>query len=488
MASTSEATFRAAAPDYASTRRLDELRATDFVRLDAEGLVYLDYTGSGLYAVRQVADHAAWLTGGVFGNPHSANAPSSASTALVERTRRDVLEWFGAPAEDYTAIFTANASAALKLVGESFPFSPDRRLLLASDNHNSVNGIREFAAGCGAVVDYAPLRVPDLRLDLPTLEDLLHQGQPGARGLFAFPAQSNFSGVKHPLELVMKAQALGWDVLLDAAAFAPANRLNLAETPADFACVSFYKMFGYPTGVGCLLARREALARLRRPWFGGGTVNFASVQGRAHLLAGGEAGFEDGTLNYLSIPAVSTGLALLREVGVDTIATRVHELTAWMLQRMLALAHGNGRHMVRVYGPTSMAMRGGTVTFNLYDPDGHLLDYRRVEELATAAGIALRTGCFCNPGAGEAAEGLTAEDVAAGLAEGAMTLPRFMKVIQHRGGKSAGAIRASLGLVSTISDVERFVAFVAGFRDQSRLSIGDVAFDVDSCRVIRDGA
>ena len=488
MASTSEAAFRAASPGYASTCRLDELRATDFARLDTAGMVYLDYTGSGLYAVRQVTDHAAWLAGGVFGNPHSANAPSSASTAVVERTRRDVLEWFGAPPEDYTAIFTPNASAALKLVGESFPFSPDLRFLVASDNHNSVNGIREFAVRGGATVDYAPLTVPDLRLDLLHLDGLLQQGTPGRRGLFAFPAQSNFSGVKHPLELVGKAQALGWDVLLDAAAFAPTNRLNLAEVRADFACVSFYKMFGYPTGVGCLLARREALARLRRPWFAGGTVNFASVQGHAHLLAEGEAGFEDGTLNYLSIPAVSAGLALLREVGMETIATRVRVLTAWTLQQMLALVHGNGRHMVRVYGPTSVAMRGGTVTFNLYDPDGHLLDYRRVEELATAAGIALRTGCFCNPGPGEAAEGLTAEDVAAGLAEGAMTLPRFMKVIQHRGGKSAGAIRASLGLVSTFADVERFVAFVAGFRNQSRLSIGDVAFDVDSCRVIRDGA
>ena len=72
--------------------------------------------------------------------------------------------------------------------------------------------------------------------------------------------------------------------------------------------MSFYKMFGYPTGVGCLLVRDKAMARLRRPWFAGGTVNFATVQGRAHILAKLEAGFEDGTLNYLSIPAVAIGL------------------------------------------------------------------------------------------------------------------------------------------------------------------------------------
>lgn len=488
MSTPDRAAFEAAFPAYATTRRLDELRASDFARLDASGTVYLDYTGGGLYAIGQVTAHAAWLASGVFGNPHSANRPSSAATARVEATRREVLEWFGASPEVYTAIFTANASAAIKLVGEAYPFSPERPLLLSSDNHNSANGIRVFAAAKGAPVEHVPLTVPDLRLDPSTLASFLNEGTTSGRGLFVFPAQSNFSGVKHPLELVARVKSSGWDVLLDAAAYVPTNRLNLAETPADFVSVSFYKMFGYPTGVGCLIARRDALARLSRPWFAGGTVNFATVQGRVHVLAPGEAGFEDGTLNYLSIPAVSSGLALLRDVGMDTISTRVQSLAAWSLAALLALRHGNGRPMVRLYGPATTELRGGTITFNLYDPEGHLLDYRRVEELATTEGIALRTGCFCNPGAGEAAEGLTAEDVAAGLAEGAMTLPRFLQVIQHRGGKSAGAIRASLGLVSTFADVHRFVTFLESFRDQAHLAIGDVTFDIESCRVIRDGA
>ena len=145
--------------------------------------------------------------------------------------------------------------------------------------------------------------------------------------------------------------------------------------------------------------------------------------------------------------------------------------------------------MVRIYGPTKMSMRGGTVTFNFYDPEGHLVDYRRVEELASRERISLRTGCFCNPGAGEAAEGLTEQDMLAGLEQDVeMTLPRFLQVIQHRGGKSAGAIRVSLGLVSNFADVYRFVQFAAGFQDQTKLTIGEVTFDIDSCRIIRDGA
>jgi selenocysteine lyase/cysteine desulfurase len=487
---TAHAEFLDAYPEYARTSVIDTLRASDYGRLDAQGHIYLDYTGGSLYAESQIRDHAELLKQQVLGNPHSSSLCSVAATSLVEQARRHVLAYFNASPDDYTAVFTANATAALKLVGEAFPFAPGGRCVLTVDNHNSVNGIREFASARGASVDYAPLTMPDLGIDSTRLEALLQPAQAaGAANLLCFPAQSNFSGVRHPLEMVGWAQARGWTVLLDAAAFVPTSRLDLALVQPDFVSVSFYKMFGYPTGVGCLIGRNRALGMLKRPWFAGGTVNFATVQGRVHILAPREAGFEDGTLNYLSIPAVEIGLRHLEDIGIDAIHTRVRCLTAWLLGRLMALRHGNGRHMVRIYGPATTDGRGGTITMNFYDPDGHMLDYRRVEELATLQRISLRTGCFCNPGAGETAEGLTEDDMLAGLEGGEeMTLPRFFRIVQHRGGKSAGAIRVSLGLASNFADVYRFVQFASDLRDQTRLTIGDVSFDIESCRVIRDGS
>ena len=476
-------------PEYASTGVLDALRASDYGRLDAQGHVYLDYTGGGLYGESQIREHGALLGRHIFGNPHSGNLSSTTTTGLVEQARRAVLAHFNASPAEYSAIFTLNASAALKLVGESYPFAPGGRLLLTFDNHNSVNGLREFARAHGAAVDYSPLTTPDLRIDRACLETRLDRADGSTPNLFAFPAQSNFSGVAHPLDLIERAHAKGWDVLLDAAAFVPTNRLDLTAVQPDFVSISFYKMFGYPTGVGCLIVRHGALPKLKRPWFAGGTVNFATVQGLRHILAPGEAGFEDGTLNYLSIPAVEIGLRHLQRIGIDTIHTRVFCLTGWLLQQLLALAHSNGRHMVRIYGPATTTLRGGAITLNFYDPDGHLLDYRRIEELASLQRISLRTGCFCNPGAGETAEGLTEADMLAGAEGGAdMTLPRFLQVIQHRGGKSAGAIRVSLGLVTNFDDVTRFLRFAGDLRDQTRLTMGEVTFDVESCRIIRDGS
>ena len=485
---TTPAQFLARFPAYAATRAIDDLRASEYGRLDAQGQVYLDYTGGGLHADCQVREHLQLLGGHVFGNPHSENPSSRESTRVVERTRAAVLDYFNGTGE-YTAVFTQNASAALKLVAESYPFAAGGRLLLTADNHNSVNGIREFAAARGATVDYVPLTLPDLRIDAAAMDERFAQADPARANLLAFPAQSNFSGVQHPLALIDAARDRGWDVLLDAAAYVPTNRLDLGTVRPDFVAVSFYKMFGYPTGIGCLLVRNAALGRLRRPWFAGGTVNFATVQGRLHVLSPREAGFEDGTLNYLGIPAVRIGLDHLRRVGVEAIHTRVLCLTGWLVEELMALRHRNGRPLVRIYGPATTVERGGTVTMNFYDPGGHLLDYRRVEELAGQECISLRTGCFCNPGAGEAAEGLTEDDMRAGVAAGAdISLPRFVQIIQHRGGKSAGAIRVSFGIASNFADAERFVRFAAGLRDQATLAVGAASFDIESCRVIRDGS
>ncbi len=475
-----EAAFRAAYPAFAQTTILDELRATEYARLDRDGHVYLDYTGGGLYAESQVKAHVDLLLGGIFGNPHSTNPTSLAMTRLVEQARAAVLDFFSASPDEYVVIFTLNASGALKLVGESYPFGPGDVYLLTFDNHNSVNGIREFARARGATVTYAPVIPPDLRMDGERLSTALARPGPGGHNLFAYPAQSNFSGVQHALDWIERAQARGWDVLLDAAAFAPTNRLDLSRWHPDFVTLSFYKIFGYPTGVGCLLARKAALAKLRRPWFAGGTIEVASVQGdRYYLHAGGEA-FEDGTLNYLALPAVAIGLRHIAGIGLETIHTRVNCLTGWLLDALSSLRHGNGAPLVHIYGPVETRGRGGTVTLNLYDPDGSFVDHRLVEERANRENISLRTGCFCNPGGGEVALGISSEELTSCFVQfqqltHRVTLDDFRRCIDA---KSTGAVRVSVGLATTFADVYRFVQFARGFLDRRASELEEERFSM----------
>ncbi len=465
-AAAAESAFRLAHPEYESTRLLDELRATEYGRLDRGGQVFLDYTAGGIYADSQVRAHAGLLTSGVFGNPHSTNTASLAMTERVERARAYVLEYFNASPEEYVVCFTQNASGALRLVGEAYPFTTQGHYLLTFDNHNSVNGIREFARAKGARVTYAPVLPPDMRIDEERLTAYLDEAGSGACNLLAYPAQSNFSGVQHSLDWIERAHDKGWDVLLDAAAFVPTNRLDLSRWHPDFVPVSFYKIFGYPTGVGALIARKAALGKLHRPWFAGGTITVASVAGDRYFLQDGAEAFEDGTLDYLALPAVEIGLRHVAGIGLDLIHTRVRSLTDWLLQALTALRHGSGEPIVRVYGPVDAADRGGTIALNLYDANGHFIDHRVVEQRANEANLSVRTGCFCNPGGGEVALGLSAGELSACFVNTVdrLALDEFRRCIDD---KSTGAVRVSLGLVTTFGDVYRFAEFAAGFADKT---------------------
>ncbi len=443
---------------------LDDLREREYPLLDRDGHVYLDYTAGNVCPRSLVERHLALLKSEILGNPHSGNPTASRASVYMERARSAVLEFFNAAAEEWAVVFTANATQALKIVGESYPFTASGEFLLTFDNHNSVNGIREFARARGASIHYVPVVLPEMRVDDSDLAGCLNRPSSGGRRLFAYPAQSNFSGVQHPLEWIDRAKENEWDVLLDAAAFTPTNRLDLGRWHPDFVVLSFYKMFGYPTGVGCLIARRDALATLHRPWFAGGTITVASVQGDKYYLAEGEAGFEDGTPNYLALPAVEMGLEYLSSIGIDSIHSHVKMLTGRLVDELVAIRHVNGQPLARIYGPRSVDRRGGTVTFNLYDPDGRPIDHRLVEERANAANISLRTGCFCNPGGGEIALGITGTELSSCFRQPEhathLTVDDFRLCID---GKSTGAVRVSIGLATNAADVDAFAALARRF-------------------------
>jgi selenocysteine lyase/cysteine desulfurase len=270
--------------------------------------------------------------------------------------------------------------------------------------------------------------------------------------------------VRHPLSWIKLAQERGYDVLLDAAAYLPTAMLDLSAVQPEFVIVSWYKLFGYPTGVGCLIVRHDALARLARPWFSGGTIQAVTVGMPWHIMATDENAFEDGTLNFLSIPDVHFGLDWLTDIGMPMIATRVRCLTGWFLDRLKCLKHSDGTPMIRIYGPIDTELRGGTVSFNFLDAAGKVVDERLVAIESAAEMISLRTGCFCNPGAGENAFGLNKEALRPLRRSRTTSVDEYIRLI---GLPSAGAIRVSFGLASTAADVDRFFAFAeATYRDR----------------------
>jgi molybdenum cofactor sulfurtransferase len=177
----------------------------------------------------------------------------------------------------------------------------------------------------------------------------------------------------------------------------------------------------------------------------------------------GAEAFEDGTLNYLALPAVEAGLRRFANGLQAAIDARVMALTLWTLGRLAALRHAGGRPLVQVYGPLDAADRGGAIAFNLQRADGVLIDHREVERAANGERISLRTGCFCNPGAGEAALGISGNDLASCFSvHDRMTIDTFRGCLSDRG---SGAVRVSFGHASTFSDAFALVRLLEGFRD-----------------------
>jgi selenocysteine lyase/cysteine desulfurase len=444
-------------------REFERLRRVEFSRLDEADVAYLDYAGSAVYSASQIRAYTERLSRNVFGNPHSEHGPSKASEADLESARAATLAFFDADPDIYDVCFTGNTSMAIKLVAESYAFGPSRGLILTADNHNSMNGMREYARVRGGATSVLPLD-DELKL-LEPVEYLKAFSAGHGPGLFGFPVQSNFSGVKHSLDLMREAQRLGHDVLIDAAGAGVSGGISLRQYPVEFLAFSFYKIFGLPTGVGALVARRDALDELIRPWFAGGTVDFVSIEHDRHQLRAGHGAFEDGTPNFLSLGAVANGFDFLSRVERSAIARRLQSLTAGFIERARRFKRSDGASLIRIYGPASIEGRGATVAFNLLDSDGSTIPYQSVERRAGEAGVAIRGGCFCNPGAAERAFDFRRFDLARSLDElrHGFTAERLRTCLG--GQATVGALRVSMGLPTIEADLDRAFDVLESFAE-----------------------
>ena len=441
----------------------NKLREKEFNLLDQNGHVYLDYTGGNVYPRSLLSNHEDLLQNHILGNPHSTNPTSVMSSTLVKQAREKVISFFNA--EDYYCIFTQNATGALKIVGECYPFCKDSFLVLLADNHNSVNGIREYCANKDGQFEYCPIQYEDLRIDEEAMDTLLNSHQSVGRRLFAFPAQSNVSGVKHDLGWIETAQNRGWDVLLDAAAFVPASPLDLRQSKPDFVTISFYKMFGYPTGIGCLLVRKSKFELLIKPWFAGGTVTLASVKTRHHYLADNHERFENGTIDYLGIPSIKMGLDFLDSIGMDKINIRIKTIINFLYAELHKIKHDNGQPIVHIFGPENREHVGGTLIMNFFDVNGQPYPFELIEEKTNARKISIRSGCFCNPGTDEINNCLTIEELSKYFtSRDSGNYYDMMHVL----GKMRGAIRVSVGIATNMADLQTFMAFVKELRNRER--------------------
>ena len=228
------AAFLAARPEFEATRVIDEVRAREFGRLDALAHVYLDYTGGGLYAESQVRRHSEMLLGARVRQPALDNPTSPRELAAGrERCRRHVLEFFRAdPGRVRGRLHGqrqpgAEAGRRVVPVRARRPLPADLRQPQLGERHPRVRP--RAAAPTSTYVPDAAARPARGRgrcsSALSTRPRRRATTSSPTRRSRTSPASSTRSSGSP------RAQARGWDVLLDAAAFVadqPARPRSLA--------------------------------------------------------------------------------------------------------------------------------------------------------------------------------------------------------------------------------------------------------------------
>ncbi|GJR66145.1 molybdenum cofactor sulfurase isoform X1 [Tanacetum coccineum] len=457
-------------------KNIDDIRATEFKRLD--GSVYLDHGGATLYSELQMEAIFKDLTSNVYGNPHSQSSSSITTSDIVEDARLQALNICNASPKEYKCIFTSGATAALKLVGEAFPWSSQSTFMYTIENHNSVLGIREYALdkGAGALaidfVEEAESSFKVLQHPLKKRSDVRTLDKEPTGSHVHLEADStdtclcNFSGARFNLDLIdrikedseqlLEAPELSrgcWLVLLDAAKGCSTDPPDLSKHKPDFVAISFYKLFGYPTGLGALIVRNEAAKLLKKTYFSGGTVA-ASIADIDYVKRreGIEESFEDGTLSFISIASIRHGFGILNSLTTLSISRHTSSLARYTRNMLLALRHADGEEVCKIYGMEYIKAvysgLGPVVSFNLKRPDGSWVGHREVEKLASLSGIQLRTGCFCNPGACSKYLGLSHSDLLSNIEAGHVCWDDY----DILNGKPTGAVRVSFGYMSTFED------------------------------------
>lgn len=257
---------------------------------------YLDSAGTALPAKEMMVSICEELLSCRLGNPHSVgSAMGNSSMTKVDIARKLVLDHFGLNEYEYDVVFTSGATSSMNIIGQSLCWGESGHVLYPMNSHTSLLGLRDYAPNSSCFSSSAlHCGTNDIHCGSAVQSGDVKAVASSAAGvnLLLVPGECNFSGVKADLlkagqlsimnqqKLLAhtKAKAVKrgissendgcWLWLLDAAKLASSANLDLSTLPTElrphFVTISFYKIFGYPTGLGALLIRRDSACFLNK--------------------------------------------------------------------------------------------------------------------------------------------------------------------------------------------------------------------------------
>ncbi|OIW12499.1 hypothetical protein TanjilG_04663 [Lupinus angustifolius] len=329
--------FNKVYPQYSETEQVDKVRAKEYYHLSFSKHTCLDYIGIGLFSYyqRQQLQHLDPSKTQIASSSTPPQSPSQYSdipffsisyktgnlkTLLLHggheskfeaAMRRRIMKFLNISEKDYFMVFTANRTAAFKLVADSYPFQSSKKLLTVYDYESeAVEAMISYSEKRGAKAMSAEFSWPRLKMQSTKLRKMIEskRNKKKKNGLFVFPLHSRVTGARYPNLWMSIAQENEWHVLIDACALGPKDMdsFGLSLFRPDFLICSFYKVFGEnPSGLGCLFVKKSALSVLEASSLAG-IVNLVPER-RLHQLS------EDSSGNDVEIEQKSAASSLQEE-------------------------------------------------------------------------------------------------------------------------------------------------------------------------------
>jgi cysteine desulfurase/selenocysteine lyase len=313
-------------------------------------------------------------------NAHRANHTlADEATAALEGARRSISSYFGTSADQL--VYTSGATEAINLVAFSWARENlgkgDVIVLTEMEHHADIVPWQQLSKERGVEVRYVPIDTESFTLDMQAFEIAAVDAS-----LVCVVHTSNVLGVRNPVEKIVEiSHSSGAKVLLDCAQGAPHERISFDDSEVDFVAISAHKMGG-PTGIGCLLAKRDAMAQMAPFMTGGSMIKRVSTEGST--FQEGHAMFETGTPRIAEAIGWGAAVEWLEQFDMNEVHNHINEIASWTAERMREI---DG---ITIYGDPGRHDSSGAVSF-LHEE----IQSQDLALLLDEGGFAVRTGHHC---------------------------------------------------------------------------------------------
>ena len=313
-------------------------------------------------------------------NAHRANHTlADEATTALESARERISSYFGTSPDQM--IYTSGATEAINLVAYGWARENlgegDVVVLTEMEHHADIVPWQQLSIDKGVEVRYVPIDTDSFTLDMEAFEVALE----GA-SLVCVVHISNVLGVRNPIEdIVEMAHSVGSRVLIDCAQGAPHETIDFDSLGADFIAISAHKMAG-PTGIGCILVKRDAMAEMGPFMTGGSMIKRVTTEGST--FQEGHAMFETGTPRIAEAIGWGAAVEWLDQFDMREVHDHINDVASWTAARMRDIPG------IKIYGDPEREDSSGAVSF-LHES----IQSQDLALLLDEGGFAVRTGHHC---------------------------------------------------------------------------------------------